>query len=153
MKTLGNILWHIPCLGFISAILSYLAGLLLTVTVIASPIGLGLMEYGKYLVLPFGHAMVSKSDLNIPQGKIWKTYSTIIMILWIPFGILFCILTVIQIVMLALSIIGLPAAIVLSKSLGTWFNPVNKKCVSSAVAEEIERRKAQEQINKYVQVK
>lgn len=153
MQTLGNILWHIPCLGFISAILSYLAGLLLTATVIASPIGLGLMEYGKYLVLPFGHAMVSKSDLNIPQGKIWKTYSTIVMILWIPFGIVFCILTVIQIVMLALSIIGLPAAIVLSKSLGTWFNPVNKKCVSSAVTEEIERRKAQEQFNKYVQVK
>ena len=37
--------------------------------------------------------------------------------------------------------------IVIAKSIGTYFNPVNKKCVSQAVADELERRKAQAQID------
>ena len=39
MKTLGNILWHFPFFGFISAILVFLLGGLLTITVVAAPIG------------------------------------------------------------------------------------------------------------------
>ncbi|MDD5195173.1 MAG: YccF domain-containing protein, partial [Candidatus Omnitrophica bacterium] len=88
MKTLGNILWHFPFLGFVSATLVYLLGLILTATVIAAPIGLGLMELGKFLFLPFGRAMVNKSEINVEQNKVWKAYSTIIMILYIPVGIL-----------------------------------------------------------------
>jgi len=64
MKTLGNILWHIPFLGFINAIFVYVIGLILTATVIAAPIGLGLMEFGKFLFWPFGHAMISKKELK-----------------------------------------------------------------------------------------
>ena len=60
MKTLGNILWHIPFFGFVSAILVYLLGLLLTILVVTAPIGLGLMELGKFLFWPFGNAMISK---------------------------------------------------------------------------------------------
>jgi hypothetical protein len=59
MKTLCNILWHIPCCGFIGAIAVYLLGLILTATVVAAPIGLGLMQYGKFLFAPFGRAMIS----------------------------------------------------------------------------------------------
>jgi len=80
MRTLGNILWHFPSFGFVSAILVYLLGLILTATVIAAPIGLGLMEFDKFLFVPFGHAMVNKSTLNIEQNRAWKTYSTIVMI-------------------------------------------------------------------------
>ena len=72
MKTLGNILWHFPFFGFVSAIVVYLIGTLLTVTVIAAPIGLGLMEFGKFLFSPFGHTMISKSDLNVEQNVAWK---------------------------------------------------------------------------------
>jgi len=35
----------------------------------------------------------------------------------------------------------------MAKSLSTYFNPVGKVCVSQAVADEIERRMAQEEIN------
>ncbi len=149
MRTLGNILWHFPFLGFVDAIVVYLVGLILTATVIAAPIGLGLMEFGKFLFVPFGHAMVSKSDLNIEQNKVWKTYSTILMILYIPFGILMSIVAIIQVVFLCLTIIGIPAALVIAKSLGTCFNPVNKKCVRQAVADELERRKGQAEIGSH----
>lgn len=142
MKTLGNILWHIPFLGFITAILVSLFGLLLTATVVAAPIGLGLIQYGKFLFAPFGHAMVSKSELDIKQNVAWKAYSTIIMILWLPFGLVLCLVAIVQIVGMFISILGIPVALVVAKSLGTYFNPVNKKCVAQAVVAEIDRQKA-----------
>jgi len=135
MKTLGNILWYFPFLGFIDAIVVYLLGLILTATVIAAPIGLGLMEFGKFLFAPFGHAMVSKSDLNIEQNQLWKAYSTIIMVIYFPFGLILATLAVVQVFFLFISIIGIPVALVVAKSLGTYLNPVNKKCVRSAVAD------------------
>ncbi|MDD5195055.1 MAG: YccF domain-containing protein, partial [Candidatus Omnitrophica bacterium] len=127
-----------------------LLGLILTATVIAAPIGLGLMELGKFLFLPFGRAMVNKSEINVEQNKVWKAYSTIIMILYIPVGILLSLLAVLQVAGLFVSIIGIPAAIVVAKSLGTFFNPVNKKCVHQAVADELEKRKAQAEISKHI---
>lgn len=140
MKTLGNIIWHIPFLGFINATIVYLLGLILTVTVVAAPIGLGLMEFAKFLYWPFGNAMVSKKNLDIEQNPIWKTYSTIIMMLYFPFGLLLAILAVFEVVGTFLTIIGIPVAIVVAKSLTTYLNPVNKKCVPSSVANEIRGR-------------
>lgn len=143
MKTLGNILWHFPFFGFVSTSLVYLMGLILTATVIAAPIGLGLMEFGKFLFAPFGRAMVSKSQLNVEQNPTWKTYSTIIMIIYLPFGLIMAFVAVIQVLALCLTIVGIPVALVIAKSLGTFVNPVNKKCVHSAVRDELERRNAQ----------
>jgi uncharacterized membrane protein YccF (DUF307 family) len=150
MKTLGNILWHFPFFGFVSAIVVYVLGLIFTATVIAAPIGLGLMEFGKFLFVPFGHAMVSKSDLNIEQNKGWKAFSTIIMIIYLPLGLILAALAIFQVFCLFITIVGIPVALVVAKSLGTYLNPVNKKCVHSAVVDEIERRKAQAQVSKHL---
>jgi len=149
MRTLGNILWHFPFFGFINAILVYIFGLLLIATVIAAPIGLGLMEFGKFLFAPFSKAMVSKSELNIQQHKAWKTYSTIIMVLYIPFGLLMCAVAALQVFGLFVSIVGIPVALVIAKSLGTYFNPVNKKCVPQAVAVELDRRREAKEVSRY----
>lgn len=134
MKTLGNIIWHIPFLGFVNAILVYLLGLILTATVVAAPVGLGLMEYGKFLFWPFGNKMIDKKHLDVDQNAVWETYSAIIMVVYFPFGLILAILAIIQVVGLFLSIIGIPAALVVAKSLGTYLNPVNKKCVPSTNA-------------------
>ena len=150
MKTLGNILWHFPFFGFVSAILMYFFGLLLTITVVAAPIGLGYMELGKFLFWPFGNSMVSKSELNVEQNTAWKTYGTIVRILFIPFGLFFLLIGVFQVVGMFVTIIGIPVALVVAKSLGTYWNPINKKCVPSAVTDELERRKAQGYVDKYL---
>lgn len=150
MKTLGNILWHFPFLGFVSAGAVYLFGLLLTITVVAAPIGLGLMELGKFLFWPFGNEMVNSTNLTESrQDSAWKTYSTIVLILYFPFGLIFTIATAFQVAALFLSIIGIPAALVVAKSLSTYINPVNKKCVPSAVANELERRYSEKTIAKH----
>jgi len=150
MRTLGNLLWHFPFFGFVSAIVIYLLGLLLTATVIAAPIGLGLLEFGKFLFVPFGNSMVSRSALHVEQNPSWKAYSTIVMVLYLPIGLLMSLILALQVAALFVSIVGIPAAIVLAKSLGTCFNPVNKKLVSQAVADELERRKAEAEIRKHV---
>ena len=59
MRILGNIIWFFMA-GWILAILTYLSGLILTILVVTAPVGLGLMEYGKFLFLPFTHDMVRK---------------------------------------------------------------------------------------------
>lgn len=150
MKALGNILWHFPFLGFITALFTWLLGGLLTITVVAAPIGMGLMEYGKFLFWPFGNAMVSKSQLSMQQNKAWKAYSTIVSIVYFPFGLILTVCAIIQVAMLCFSIIGIPAAMVLAKSLGTFLNPVNKICVHGAVKTELETRKAKAQVDKYL---
>jgi uncharacterized membrane protein YccF (DUF307 family) len=150
MKALGNVLWHFPFLGFVSAILTYLLGAILTATVVAAPIGLGLMELGKFLFWPFGNDMVSQNSLNVGQNPAWKAYATLVMILYFPFGLLLTIVAVFQVVGLFVSIIGIPAALVVAKSLGTFLNPVNKICVPSAVTDELERRKAQAYVDKHM---
>jgi uncharacterized membrane protein YccF (DUF307 family) len=146
MRTLGNILWHIPFLGFLTALGTFLIGCVFVITIIGAPIGLGLIQLSKFLLTPFSSAMIDKKDLNIDQNKLWLVYSFIVRIIYFPFGLFLAITTVFQIASLFITIAGIPVALVLAKSLGTYFNPVNKTCVPIAVQIEIEQRRAKEQI-------
>ena len=150
MRTLGNILWHFPFLGFLSALFTFLVGGLFVITVIGAPIGLGLIQLSKFLLAPFSSAMVSKKDLNLERNKLWKSFSLIVRIFYFPFGLFLAVATILQIACLFITIIGIPVALVLAKSLGTYFNPVNKKCVPKGVKDELESRKAKEQVRAYV---
>jgi len=109
---------------------------------------LGLMQLGKFFLAPFGHEMAASSEAmpNKETNPAWKTYSTVIMILWLPLGLLLAVATIIQVVLLFLTIIGIPVAAVLAKTVGTMFNPVGKVCVSVDVANEIRRQAAQAQL-------
>nr|WP_314381482.1 YccF domain-containing protein [uncultured Campylobacter sp.] len=64
MRILGNIIWFFMA-GWILAILTYLSGLILTILVVTAPVGLGLMEYGKFLFLPFTNDMVRKNKSSL----------------------------------------------------------------------------------------
>jgi uncharacterized membrane protein YccF (DUF307 family) len=129
MRTLGNIIWHIPFLGFVTAFWTFIIGGILTLTIVASPIGLGLIQLSRFLLTPFSMKMVSKNTLNKKQNQLWKAYGFIVRIIYFPIGLVLAIVTIFQIVGLFISIIGIPTAIVLAKSLETYFNPVNKVCV------------------------
>ncbi len=137
MRTLANIIWHIPFLGFVSAFCVFLLGGALTLTIIAAPIGLGLIQYAKFLMVPFSHEMVSKSDLGQDENPLWKSFGIIVWIFYFPVGLILSIVTIIQIVCLFFTIVGIPLAIVLAKSLSTYFNPVGKVCVNRKVLNNI----------------
>lgn len=145
MKTFLNIIWHFPFFGFLFAFSYALVGLLFCITVVGLPIGLGLLQFSKFLLWPQGNKMVNKADLHelkgTEQNSLWKTFSLIVHILYFPFGLLGAISCIITIVCEFISIIGIPCGLVWAKSLGTIFNPVNKVCVPEYVALEIEKKK------------
>ncbi len=153
MRTLGNIIWHIPFLGFLFSLAYALGGLFFCITVIGIPIGLGWLQFSLFLLSPFSKAMVSREELDLLTGKSqsggMQTFSTIVRILYFPFGLFAAIGALCTIIGEFISIIGIPCGIVWAKSLSTIFNPVNKVCVPRAVAMEIERRKEAGTLEKY----
>ncbi len=150
MRTLGNILWHFPFFGFITALTTFLIGGLLILTIIGAPLGLGLIQLSKFLLSPFSSAMINKKELKTEQNKLWSSFGLIVRVLYFPIGLILAIATIFQIVALFVTIVGIPVALVLAKSLGTFFNPVNKVCVSKAVANEILSRKAKAQVEQHL---
>ena len=132
MRTIANIIWHIPFLGFLNAAISFVIGTVLVLTVVAAPIGLGLIQYARFLMGPFTNRMVDRSlrpddDPNL----LWKTYGFLIKIIYVPFiGLPLTIVTLVQIIGLICSVVGIPMAIILFKSLGTYLQPVDKVCMS-----------------------
>lgn len=154
MKTFLNIIWHVPFLGFIFAIVYALVGAFWCITIIGLPLGLGLLQFSKFLFHPFGYAMVNKSDLHklneTKQNPVWKTFAVIVRIIYFPFGLLAAISNIGVIVVEFVSLIGIPSGIVWAKSFKTIFNPINKVCVPESVAKEIQAIKDQKDKEKYI---
>ena len=74
MKTLGNILWLILG-GLVIAMIYYITGLLLCITIIGIPFGLQLFKLGTYALWPFGRELVDGPGgpgcLSIVMNLIW----------------------------------------------------------------------------------
>ena len=144
MRTLGNILWHFPFLGFLTALWTFLVGSLLTLLVVTAPVGLGLLQLSKFFLMPYSFEMVSKADMGVDENPLWKTYSFIIMILYLPIGCILAIWTIIQVVGMFCTIVGIPQAIAVAKAMGTYFNPVGKICVPVGAGDAMRRQRAEE---------
>lgn len=69
MRILGNIIWFFMA-GWILAILTYLSGLILNHFSRTAPAGLGLMEYGKFLFLPFTNDMERKNKSSLAVAAV-----------------------------------------------------------------------------------
>ena len=77
MKTLGNILWFLLG-GFITAILYFIEGILLCITIIGIPVGLQMFKLAGFVFWPFGKKVTAVN----PSG-----FKTVLNILWaILFG-------------------------------------------------------------------
>lgn len=153
MRTFGNIIWHFPFLGFIQSLVYAIGGLFWCITIIGIPLGLGLFQLSLFTLAPFSRRLVTVKDLELVTGEkqndVVKGWFFIIRILYFPMGLFLAVANVFLIALEFLSIIGIPCGIVWSKALSTIFNPINKKCVSIAVAEEIDKIKANKTLEKY----
>lgn len=143
MRTLANILWHVPFLGFVSSFAAFLIGGFFVLTLIGAPIGLGMIQLSKFLLAPFSNVMISKSDLKADQNVAWKTFGIIVRIFYFPFGLFLAGVIIFQTALLFMTVIGIPVALVLAKSLSTFFNPIDKICVSKTVADAVATSKIQ----------
>ena len=95
MKTVGNILWLVLG-GVVIAVLYYLAGLLMCLTLIGIPFGVQLFKLGTYALWPFGHELVSgpqeQGCLAIVMNLLWILCGWWeIALLHLGCGLVFCI--------------------------------------------------------------
>ena len=95
MKLLGNILWLILG-GLLVALIYFLVGIFMCITVIGIPFGLQLIKLGSYSLWPFGHQLVYRPNepgcLSIVMNLIWILLGWWeIAIIHLACGILFCI--------------------------------------------------------------
>ncbi|MCD8033833.1 MAG: redoxin domain-containing protein [Alistipes sp.] len=148
-----NILWHFPFFGFLFALFYALFGAILCCTVVLYPVGLGFFQIAQFLLSPFSSALVTRKELDLVRPEERSTaamaYSTIITILYFPFGLIAAAGALFAMIGEFLSIIGIPCGIVWFKALPAIFMPVDKVCVPKAVADEIERIKAGDTVRRY----
>jgi uncharacterized membrane protein YccF (DUF307 family) len=132
MRTLGNIFWFVFCGGFIVGTVYALLGLLLCVTIIGIPIGKAMLQYSKLMYLPFGKAIVKETFVKGTENVhiIRKIGGFILNLLWLPIGSILFLLTLPQMVASAISIIGIPFAIVLARSSIFLFAPIGAKVIT-----------------------
>ncbi len=147
MRTLCNILWHIPFCGFLFSFYFAVVGLILCCTIVLLPLGLTHFEVARFLLAPFSRSMVTRSDLRYlgrsGSGIVMQTFSLLLRILYLPFGILNTLMALCTIVGEALTLVGIPSAVIWAKLLTTIWNPMNKVCVSREEADLIARRKVE----------
>ncbi len=148
-----NILWHFPFLGFLFAFFYALFGAILCCTVVLYPVGLGFFQIARFLLTPFSSALVSRKELDLVRPKerstAAATFSTVITILYFPFGVIAAAGALFAMIGQFLSILGIPCGLVWLKALPAIFMPVDKICVPKPVADEIERIKAGNTVRRY----
>jgi uncharacterized membrane protein YccF (DUF307 family) len=95
MKSLGNILWLLLG-GILIALLYYIVGLVMCVSIIGIPFGVQLFKFGTFSLWPFGHELVDGPGqpgcVSVVMNLIWILAGWWeIAILHFIFGFLFCI--------------------------------------------------------------
>ena len=83
---------------------------------ILSPVGLGLLEYGKFLLAPCSRNMVQRKGVKGDyRSGTWRVWSTVVWVLYLPFGVLLSILLVVDMALFLVAslptIVGVPVAV------------------------------------------
>ena len=94
MNSIGNILWLILG-GILVAIIYFIVGLLMCITIIGIPFGIQLFKLGGYALWPFGHELVDKPGepgcLSIIMNLLWILLGWWeIAIIHLVFGLISC---------------------------------------------------------------
>ena len=75
MKVLGNVIWHIPYLGFLIALIYAICGVFWCISIIGIPVGLGLFQLSLFMLTPFHKRLVSREDLEMLTGMDQRIFS------------------------------------------------------------------------------
>jgi uncharacterized membrane protein YccF (DUF307 family) len=149
MALLLNILWNIPGLGFIPALMWLAAALVMALTIIGLPWARACLMLAGYSLLPFGNTVVTAEELtgrptlsNGPLG--WLAN-----ILWFLLaGIWLCIAHLTLAAAAAVTIIGLPFAWAHLKLAAASLAPVGKRVVPNEVGEAISLGRGQSRLDR-----
>jgi len=98
MRFIGNILWLLLG-GIVIALIYFLVGILMCITIIGIPFGLQLFKFGTYSLWPFGNQLVDKPNepgcVSLVMDVIWILCGWWeIALMHLVFGVLCCITVV-----------------------------------------------------------
>ncbi len=138
MALLLNILWNIPGLGFITALMWLLAAVLMALTIIGLPWAQSCLMMAKYSFLPFGNTLVTKEELTGQPSMGTGPLGWLANILWFLLaGVWLCISHLTLAAAAAVTIIGLPFAWAHLKLAAAALFPVGKRVVPNEVGDAI----------------
>ena len=94
MKFLGNLLWLVFG-GLLVAVIYFIVGLLMCITIIGIPFGVQLFKLGAYAFWPFGHELVNGPGepgcLSTVMNLVWILVGWWeIALIHLFFGLIFC---------------------------------------------------------------
>lgn len=136
MALLGNIIWFVLC-GWWNFLLYGFLGCVCCITIIGIPIGKALFQYAKLMVFPFGKVIVKETDIKGKENvaAVRRVGGTIANILWLPAGVIGFILNIGLMIACAVTIIGIPVAVVIAKSCTFLLWPVGARVITKQEAE------------------
>jgi uncharacterized membrane protein YccF (DUF307 family) len=144
MRTLLNILWNVPGLGFVAAFLWALAGVVMAVTVVGLPWAKACFTLANYNLGPFGRELASRYDVTGRESLGTGDLGLLANIIWFLLaGWWLIVLHVVVACALAITIIGLPFAWAHLKIAAAALAPVGKVVVPTEVAAHIDQAKAE----------
>lgn len=99
-----------------------------------------MFQYAKLMAFPFGKVIVKETDIKGVENvsKVRRVGGMIANILWLPFGICFFLASIVEIIGLAITIIGIPVAIVIAKSGKFLIWLIGAKVIIQAEAQNIQ---------------
>ncbi|HSZ90402.1 MAG TPA: YccF domain-containing protein [Acetobacteraceae bacterium] len=143
MRTILNVLWNVPGLGFVAAFFWVLAGLLMAITIIGLPWAKACFTLANYTLAPFGRELVSRYDATGRQSLGTGGLGLLANVIWFLLaGWWLIVLHVVAACVSAITIIGIPFAWAHLKIAAAALMPVGKIVVPTEVAIEIDREKA-----------
>ena len=143
MRTLLNILWNVPGLGFVATLLWVLAGLVMAITIIGLPWSRACFTLANYTLAPFGRELASRYDVTGRESLGTGGLGLLANVIWFLLaGWWLIVLHVVAALACAVTIIGIPFAWAHLKIAAAAIAPVGKIVVPSEVAIEIDREKA-----------
>ena len=144
MRTILNILWNVPGLGFVAALFWVLAGVLMAITIIGLPWSKACFTMANYTLAPFGRQLASRYDVTGLTSLGTGELGVIANVIWFLLaGWWLIVLHVVAAVACAVTIIGIPFAWAHLKIAAAAMGPVGKIVVPAEVAAEIDREKAE----------
>jgi len=144
MASIGNLIWFVFGGEILALVWLIFAGIF-AITIVGLPIARAFLEFAKLSAFPFGKEIIRDTELA-KVSIASKTVTTVLSIIWFPFGLVFTILYLLAGIISFISIIGIPIGIVYVRMGKFILFPVGARVVSkkqayaAAVVNEMKKR-------------
>ena len=151
MKTLGNFVWFVFCGGLLSAVIWFLFGGIMAITVIGLPFAYAAFRIGRFAAFPFGKELVDARDLGesrIPGTAIANVLWFLLAGIWLGIAhVLMAAWCIASCLLILPILLGAPAwAFAHLRLAGVSLTPLGKRVVSVEEAAAIRSRRINDKL-------